>query len=71
MKYITLALLLLLSGCKTTGGFPDPKDVAAVTEVKPVPGANILTDPAANDRYDNAIKGTGDRLRAEARAMQR
>jgi hypothetical protein len=61
---MVVALSCMLLACKTTGGFPDPKDVAAATEVKPQPGDDILRDPAAGDRYDSAIEGWGDRVRA-------
>ncbi|EJL21879.1 hypothetical protein [Novosphingobium sp. AP12] len=59
-----LAALLLLSACKTTSAFPPRQDMVEVTEAKPTPGADILTDPAAGDRYDSAIEGWGDRVRA-------
>lgn len=63
MKRVALAFLLL-SACKTTSAYPPHQDLAAVTEAKPTPGADILTDPAAGDRYDSAIEGWGDRVRA-------
>lgn len=62
-----LAIMLCLPAamCQTTrGGFPDAKDVAAVTEAKPKPGADILTDPAADARYNSSVEGWGERLRA-------
>lgn len=61
---MVVALVCMLGACKTTGSFPDPKDIAAVTEAKPKPTGDILTDPAAGDRYDSAIEGWGDRVRA-------
>ena len=63
MKRVALALLLL-SACKTTTAYPPRQDIAEVTETKPMPGADILTDPAAGDRYDSAVEGWGDRVRA-------
>lgn len=56
--------LLLVSACKTPGIYPPRQDLIEVTEKKPTPGADILTDPAAGDRYDSAIEGWGDRVRA-------
>lgn len=35
-----------------------------MTEAKPRPGADILTEPAANDRYNSAIEARGDRIYA-------
>ena len=59
-----LAAILLLSACKTTSAFPSRQDIVEVTEAKPAPGPDILTDPEAGDRYDSAIEGWGDRVRA-------
>lgn len=53
-----------LSSCQSPGGYPDPKDVAAITEAKPRPSENILTDPDADARYNSALEGWGDRLHA-------
>ncbi len=57
-------LALCLTACATTGAYPPAADIAAVTEAKPQPTADILTDPAANDRYNSAIEARGDRLYA-------
>ncbi|HUD28944.1 MAG TPA: hypothetical protein VMQ93_08745 [Novosphingobium sp.] len=59
-----IAFLLLLSGCKTTDAWPPRQDLVEVTAVKPEPPADILTDPAAGDRYDSAIEAWGDGVRA-------
>lgn len=59
-----LALSCMLAACKTTSAYPSRQDLVEVTEAKPMPGADILTDPAAGDRYDSAIEGWGDRLAA-------
>ena len=56
--------ILALAACASGGGYPDIKDVTAVTEEKPQPGVDILTDPAANDRYNSDLEGWGDRLHA-------
>lgn len=65
MKRLVIAALLL-SGCTTTErvGLPAKADVEALTEAKPMPSAAILTDPAANDRYNSEVEGWGDRLSA-------
>lgn len=48
---LMICLVIALSACKTT-------------EAKPTPSSDILIDPAAGDRYDSAIDGWGDRVRA-------
>lgn len=54
-----------LTACKTTSpAYPPSADIAAVIEAKPKPPVEILTDPAASDRYSAAIEGWGERLRA-------
>jgi hypothetical protein len=63
-NFAVLTAAVLLSACKTTSAYPPPQDIVEVTEAKPTPGADILTDPAAGDRYDSAIEGWGDRVRA-------
>jgi len=35
-----------------------------VTEAKPVPGDEIVTDPVASAKYNAAVEAWGDRLRA-------
>lgn len=54
----------MLAACTTTGTYPAVADINAVTEKKPLPPATILTDPAANDRYNSALEAYGDRLHA-------
>lgn len=63
-KSLMCVNILALTACASGGGYPDIKDVSAVTEAKPLPGADILTDPAASDRYNSALEGWGDRLHA-------
>ncbi|MGF7152599.1 hypothetical protein [Novosphingobium gossypii] len=60
------AIMLCLPGamCQTGSGYPDSKDIAAITEAKPRPGPETLTDPIANDRYNSSLEGWGDRLHA-------
>jgi len=53
-----------LAACATSGAYPPAKDLAAVTELKPKPLAAILTDPAADARYNSAVEAWGDRLYA-------
>lgn len=60
-----LPLLLAVSGC---GGraipvqtFPPSADVKAVTEPKPRPTPDIVTDPQANERYNAAVESALDR----------
>jgi len=45
-------------------GFPPPADIAAVTEAKPLPSPDILTDPAASDRYGASVESWGERVQA-------
>jgi hypothetical protein len=63
---LLLPALLTATGCRTRATpvqtFPSPADVAAVTEPKPYPGPNIVIDPQAKERYDNAVEGWGDRV---------
>lgn len=42
--------------------FPPSADVAAVTEPKPVPPIEIVTDEAAAVQYDADIESWGERL---------
>lgn len=60
-----LALCLLLSGCASHPvviGRPPAADLVAVTEQKPKPTADILTSPAASDRFNSALESWGDRV---------
>lgn len=65
-----LALPLLLSavsGCGERVRLPTPSsvsaaDLKAVTEAKPVPSDEILTDGKAADRYNAAVEIWGERL---------
>lgn len=62
-----LLALLLVSGCGEpipVQTFPPAVDVAAVTEKKPLPTPDIVTDAAANERYNAAVELWGDRVRA-------
>jgi len=69
VKRLALATVLLLTlpgaMCSTPqAGFPSREDVIAVTEAKPKPAPEVLTDATANDRYNSALEGWGDRLHA-------
>ena len=46
------------------GSYPPPADLKAVTEKKPVPGNDIVTDPVAEAKYNAAVEAWGDRLRS-------
>lgn len=59
-----VAVALSLTACTTTGGYPPLADIQAVTEAKPLPTAAILTDPAADARYNASIEATLDRVHA-------
>lgn len=59
--------LTALSSCaekQVVHGPPAIADLRAVTEPKPKPPISILTDTAANDRYNAEVEAWGDRLRA-------
>lgn len=45
-------------------GVPPIADIHAATEAKPRPTSDILTDPAADARYNAAVEGWGERVRA-------
>ena len=65
MKRAAIALALSTAGCATAPKpYPPQADLQALAEVKPKPTAAILTDPAANDRYNAALESWGDRLSA-------
>ncbi|MCW1431414.1 hypothetical protein [Novosphingobium sp. JCM 18896] len=60
-----IVLCLAVAGCASKPlPFPPRADVVAMTEAKPKPGADVLTDPAANDRYNSVLEARGDRLYA-------
>jgi hypothetical protein len=44
--------------------FPPSADLEAVTAVKPRPTPEIVTDPQANERYNAAVEGWGDRVQS-------
>lgn len=54
--------VLAIAGCTTTGAQPPRADIQALAEKKPVPPVDILTDPTASDRHNNAIEAYADRL---------
>lgn len=54
--------VLTLAACATTGAEPPRADIIALTEAKPIPPPEILTDPTASDRHNNAIESYADRL---------
>lgn len=57
-------MLLLASGCASSGAFPPPADLAALTEPKPVSSDEIATDPVAEAHYNAALESWGERLSA-------
>lgn len=67
-KYQQTRLLLVIpafmtiNACTTTGSHPPRADIQAITEAKPIPPPEILTDPVASDRHNNAIESWGERL---------
>ena len=62
---LAIALCVMLAGCATNPlPYPPRADVIAVTEAKPRPSADVLTDPAASDLYNAELEARGDRLYA-------
>lgn len=60
---LALAMLLLASGCTTSGAIHPPvDDLKAATEAKPVPADDIATSDQASADYSAAIEGWGDRV---------
>jgi hypothetical protein len=63
---LLLPALLLVSACNgrvtAVQTFPPNADLQAVTEPKPKPTPDIVTDPQANERYNAAVEGWGDRV---------
>jgi hypothetical protein len=57
-------MLLLASGCASSGAFPPPADLAALIEPKPIPGDEIASDSVAEARYNAALESWGERLSA-------
>lgn len=69
-----LGLILLAvstAACTTTGGYPPLADIQSVTERKPAPTSAILTDPAADARYNASLEATLDRVHAAAMRLCR
>jgi len=44
--------------------FPSHADLQAVTEPKPRPTPDIVTDPQANARFDAELEGWGERVQS-------
>ncbi len=68
--------LTLISGSTACGygksvGFPSRADVSAVTEHKPVPTDDIVTDPKASALYNASVESWGDRVSAAGRRLCR
>jgi hypothetical protein len=66
MKAAVCLIALALAGCNSTKGailvgHPPRADVVAVTEAKPIAGAEILA-PQGNARYNSAVSAWGDRI---------
>ena len=59
---VGLALVSLTACQHDSPVFPDARELQAVTEPKPKPPVDILTDPEASDRYSSALESWGDRL---------
>ena len=53
------------------GYFPPEEDLKAVTETKPKPSPDILTDPSASARYNSAVLSWGERVSAAGRRLCR
>ncbi|WP_260928236.1 hypothetical protein [Novosphingobium sp. 9] len=67
MRYVMCLTILSLTACAAKTqvvGYPPAPDLVAATEAKPKPSPDILTDPAAADRYSSAVEAWGDRVRA-------
>jgi len=66
MRQILCLALFALSACTDHPrvGFPAAADLVAVTEAKPKPSPDILTDPAASDRYGASVESWGERVQA-------
>lgn len=66
-----LPMLLLASGCGSSGGYPPLADLQAVTESKPDPSDAIATDPQAEAHYNAEIEGWGDRIQSAGKRLCR
>lgn len=66
-----LPMLLLVSGCGSSGGYPPLADLQAVTEAKPVPSDAIATDPQAEAHYNADVEGWGDRVSSAGKRLCR
>jgi hypothetical protein len=62
MRNLTCLALFALSACATNGSYPPKADIQAITESKPIPPPEILTDAAASDLYNSQLEGYADRL---------
>lgn len=62
VAFVLCIVLIAMAGCATTGAYPVKADIEAVTEAKPIPPLDILTDPAASDLHASRIEGWGDRI---------
>lgn len=62
IAFVLCIALMAVAGCTTTGGYPPVADVNAVVERKPIPTADVLTDPAASDRHLSAVEAWADRI---------
>ena len=63
----TVGLVLVASGCASIIEkpiFPPRADLEAVTEAKPVPPIEIVTDPEVEAQYDADVESWGERLRS-------
>lgn len=71
-KMLSAWVLILLSPLLAAGScdsrpvsvslFPPSVDVEAATAPKPLPGANIVTDPVARERYNAEVETWGEGL---------
>ena len=59
---VLLLMLLHVSACAASGGYPPVADLQAVTEAKPVPSDAIASDPTAEALYNASVESWGDRL---------
>ncbi len=57
-------VLLPVSACGGSGGYPPLADLKAVTAPKPLPGDEIATDPVAEAKYNADVESWGEGLRA-------